>query len=856
MERREFVQGVVAAGAITALGLRAEPAACAPSVKAGTVRLDSGWRFALQDAAGAEAVSFNDATWEAVTLPHTARIESLVTGPPGSPTYQWQGICWYRRTLRVEQRAANDRIWLKFDGAMNVADVWLDGRKIGQHLGGYLPFVIDVSDAVTPGSDHILAVRLDNRDNPITGPKPLEQLDFNMYHGLYRHVHLIRKNALHITDPILADRAGSGGVFVTYPKVTRAAATVTVQTHVRSTDARSRTFRVRATLLTLGGTMVSRVVSAPLTLQAGADTTVKQDINVQSPSRWSPAAPNLYTLKVEVVGNSGIDDVETTRIGIRRFDISPQGFSINGERLFLRGTNRHQEYPYVGYALSDAAQHRDARKIKDAGFDYIRLSHYAHAPAFMDACDELGIVVMNCIPGWQYFGKDPAFTELQYKNSRELMRRDRNHACVIMWEVSLNETGMSPEFIKNTHAIAHEEYPGDQCYTAGWTKGYDVFIQARQHGGCHKEGKDSTCVVSEYGDWEYYAMTAGLNQDAWEKLTPAESNSRQLRWQGERALLQQATNFQEAHNDNRSTVAFADGLWVMYDYNRGYAPDIESSGCMDIFRLPKFSYYFFKSQRPAAERLLNATSGPMVFIASHWTAQSARDIRVFSNCDEVALRLNGRVIARQRPDKGPLTTHLNQPPFTFRGLTFAPGALEAIGYIKGRLAARHSVRTPGQPERLQLSFDMSGKPLVTGAKDVVFCRASLVDAFNTVVPDAWENVAFGVRGPGTIVGMNPLATEAGISTAVLQTSGSVQPLTVYALALIPAKSGLRPVAASAALLGNAAVHEVRTRREGSRTIASLLVSGAEVVTLASDVPKYRVPVSAPPNEQRTPFHSS
>ena len=296
-----------------------------------------------------------------------------------------------------------------------------------------------------------------------------------------------------------------------------------------------------------------------------------------------------------------LSDVESHRIGIRRIAIDEEGFAINGERLFLRGANRHQEHPYIGYALPDAAQYRDARRIKEAGFDYVRLSHYPHSPAFMDACDELGLVVMDCIPGWQYFNPDPAFVELQYRNCRELIRRDRNHPCVVLWEVSLNESAMPPEFVARAHAIAHEEYPGDQCFTAGWTAGYDVFLQARQHGGC-RDGRHRPCVVSEYGDWEYYAMNAGLDQTAWTDLTPAESNSRQLRWQGERALLQQATNFQEAHNDNLGTIAFADGLWVMYDYNRGYAPDVESSGCMDLFRLPKFSYHFFRSQRPPATR--------------------------------------------------------------------------------------------------------------------------------------------------------------------------------------------------------------------------------------------------------------
>ncbi len=436
------------------------------------------------DPPDAQEARLDDSRWERITLPHSARIEALVTGPTGSDEAQWQGICWYRRRLRLEPEAAGREVLLHFEGAMNVADVWLDGERVGRHLGGYLPFVLDLTERVKPGRDHLLAVRLDNRDNPITGPKPLAQLDFNMYHGLYRPVRLIRKDRLSITDPLLADRPASGGIMVTYPRISRDTAMVRVQTHVRNGHPAPRICHVRATLRDPGGAVVVSGVSEELALPPGADADVAQEVEVGAPRLWSPAAPNLYRLDCEVLARGQVVDAESARIGIRRIAVAGNRFDINGERMFLRGANRHQEHPYIGYALSDAAQYRDARRIKEAGFDYVRLSHYPHAPAFMDACDELGLVVMDCIPGWQYFNPDPAFVELQYRNCRELVRRDRNHPCVILWEVSLNESPMPPEFVARCHAIAHEEYPGDQCITAGWMPGYDVLLEARQHAGC------------------------------------------------------------------------------------------------------------------------------------------------------------------------------------------------------------------------------------------------------------------------------------------------------------------------------------------------------------------------------------
>jgi beta-galactosidase len=391
---------------------------------------------------------------------------------------------------------------------------------------------MDISNLGRPGEKNLIAVRLDNRDNRITGPKPLVDLDFNLYGGLYRKAHLTIKDKLHITDPILADKAAGGGVFVTFPHVSKDAATVKVRTHVQNSATSSRAFALRTTLLDGSGKSVVSAESTPEDLAGGAGQKIVQELRVAKPKLWSPNSPTLYRLRSELVEKGKVVDTEETRIGIRRIEITQDGFRINGEKMFLRGANRHQEYPYIGNALSDEAQYRDARKIKEGGFDYLRLSHYPQSPAFLDACDELGIVVMDCLMGWQYFGKDPAFAQLKLRECRDLVRRDRNHPCVILWEVSLNESPMPKSFIAAAHAAAHEEYPGDQCYTCGWARGYDVFLQARQHGGC-KKVTDSPCVVSEYGDWEYFAQNAGLEQEKWNDLRPAQRNSRQLRGAGE-----------------------------------------------------------------------------------------------------------------------------------------------------------------------------------------------------------------------------------------------------------------------------------------------------------------------------------
>lgn len=866
MKRRDFLK-TTAVGGTAALVLRSVPGCTPRRVGPPSLELplDEGWRFHLGDAEGASSAAFDDAAWAPATLPHTARVEALVTGAPGSDTWQWQGTYWYRRTFPLDADAVGKRVFLHFDAAMNVADVWWNGEHLGTHLGGWLPFGFDVTGLARPGEDNVVAVRLDNTDNPLTGPKPLDQLDFNPYHGLYRHARLVLKDPLHVTDPLLVDAPASGGLFVTFPEVSPDVATVRVQVHVRNDDGVERRFHATLTLRGPGGDTAASRASEVVTLASGGERTLVHELRVDRPALWDLDQPNLYRVEVELLSGGGVVDAVATRVGIRHFEISAEGFFLNGERRFLRGTNRHQEYPYVGYALSDAAQWRDAKKIKDAGFDYVRLSHYPHAPAFMDACDELGLVVMDCIPGWQYFDRESeAFAALQLGNCRKMIRRDRNHPCVILWEVSLNESWMTEAFIAASHAAAHEELPVGPCYTCGWTEGYDVFIQARQHGGC-VDVAGRACVVSEYGDWEYYAQNAGLNQGAWADLAPDEANSRQLRAHGERAMLQQATNFQEAHNDNRKTIAFADGLWVMFDYNRGYAPDIESSGCVDLFRVPKLSRWLFRSQRDAGEVLPVAESGPMVFIASWWDARSSTDVRVFSNGDEVELLLNGASLGRRGPDADRISTHLAHPPFTFPVGRFEAGTLEAVAWVEGREAARHAVRTPGSVAALALEHDLEGRGFAQGAKDVAFVRARLVDAEGTTVHAAWENVFFGATGSLELVGANPFSSEAGVASILLQ-GGAGATGVVYALAVVEVEGRARVLSAALGVATAPAAGEIRVTTDGSeptasspayagpleaaeRVRAALFVAGAPVVLADGAAPRFRIPGSTAPRSQ-------
>ena len=690
---------------------------------AATTVFNNGWQF-VKDIDTANAVQLLSAaqakvSWDKVSLPHTQRIE-----PVQKVNQQWQGICFYRKFFTVATADKGKHIALQFDGAMNDADVYLNGKHIAKHLGGYLPFYINISDGLIYGRQNCVLVRLNNQDNPVIPPgKPIKDLDFNYYGGIYRNVWLIVKNKVYINNAVQAGHVAGGGVLVHTGVVDNKTATLLVKTEVNNDFTRQKSVKVKVTLTDKAGKIVASSTSAAQVVNANGFNAITQTVTVTAPQLWSPAHPYLYHMRVQILQNGQPVDEQDIKIGIKTIKFDARGFYLNGQRLEIAGTNRHQEYPYIGYALSDNAQYRDAWKIKDAGFNFVRCSHYPPSPAFLDACDELGILVMDAIPGWQFFG-NKQFQDNSLQNIKDMMRRDRNHAAIILWEASLNETGMSKPYMDTANAIAHREMPFKDVYTTGWIDyAYDVFNPARQHKKApdywKKYNKNKPLLIAEYGDWEYYAQNAGFNQKEYANLNSEERNSRQLRSNGQQRLAQQALNFQEAHNDNKDNPGVGDVNWLMFDYKRGYAADLESSGVMDIFRLPKFSFYFYQSQYgPVADA--GGFGKPMIYIANYWDGLKQKDVKVYSNCDEVELFVNGKSTSMQKPDADAVSRNLKHAPFTFHP-NYTPGKLTAVGYINKKEAVRANVSTPGKPYQILLKADLSGRGLASGKKRLYIC---------------------------------------------------------------------------------------------------------------------------------------
>lgn len=726
-----------------------------------TVSANTDWKFTKLETPNTadeaySKVDFKASNWENVSLPHTANIEPLIVNN------QWQGICWYRKIFTVPVNASKSKVFFDLEAAMNYSKIWINGTLVSEHHGGYLPISLDISKYVKQGADNVVAIRLDNTDNKVTGPKPLKRLDFNMFGGLYRNASFSFKNKVYISNAVLADKVAGGGIFITYPKVSKAESVVHIKTHIINEFAKTKAVQLVNSIYFEGKLIEEN--RQDVNIEANNDGEIIADFKVANANLWSPKNPNLYTLETKVFIDKKEVDRKTTNFGIRAFTFKNEQLYINGEKTFLRGVNRHQEYPFIGYALSDNAQYRDAKKIKEAGFNYIRLSHYPQSPAFMDACDELGLVVIDAIMGWQYYGDNDPFRAYCYRSATELIRRDRNRPSVLAWEVSLNETQMPIPFMEELNRIVHAEYPGKNVYSCGWMNDvYDIYLQARQHRILHPHGlkEGQPYSVSEYGDWEYYSKNAGLNQDNLPNDLRDEKSSRQARADGEVRLLQQAYNLQESHNDNLNTVAYSDSYWVMYDYNRGYHDDIEKSGIMDIFRLPKFGYYFYQSQRDISE-------GVVLELATYWNEDSPTDVKVFSNADEVKLLLNGKEIAIQKPDSDQNTDKLNHPPFTFNVGKYQAGTLKAVGFVNGKEVAECVVKTPLQAKKLKVWIDESGKQAASNQNDVLFLYIAAVDENGTVIPDFSDEVKLNINENIQIINTGKIQAEAGIATALIK----------------------------------------------------------------------------------------
>lgn len=751
--------------------------------------MNPAWRFHKGAVEGAETKEFNDKDWTVVSLPDG--IEYLPTEASGCINYQ--GEVWYRKHFTPDAALKGKKLFLHFEAIMGKSKVFVNGKLLTEHFGGYLPVIADVTDVLDWNGDNVIAVWADNSDDPSYPPgKAQDVLDYTYFGGIYRDCWLIAHNNVFITDPNYENEVAGGGLFVAFGKVSDALAEVQLKIHVRNATKNPFSGRVEYMLLQPDGTEVARL-SDKIQVKAGRATTVSDRMPVKQPMLWTPSTPTLYNLLVRVLDKEGnVIDGYRRRIGIRSIEFKGKdGFYLNGRPYGkpLIGANRHQDFAVVGNAVANSIHWRDAKKLKDVGMEIIRNAHCPQDPAFMDACDELGLFVIVNTPGWQFWNDAPEFAQRVYSDIRNVVRRDRNHPSVWLWEPILNETWYPADFAKNTRDIVDAEYPYPYCYSGSDSeaRGHENFPVYFAHPANMQDASKEIDPTKTYFTREW-----GDNVDDWSSHN---SPSRVARNWGEQPMRVQAqhyacpyypvTSYDVLYKQSPQHVGGC--LWHSFDHQRGYHPDPFYGGLMDVFRQPKYSYYMFMAQRPAVKNDRNAGSGPMVYIAHEMTPFSGKDVTVYSNCDEVRLTFNkgGKTYTYKKDKNRP---GMPSPVITFpvvydfmmdkafsRTQKQDDVYLLAEGLIDGKVVATHKVVPARRPEKILLWMDNEGTDLKADGSDFVTVVAAVADKNGNIKRLNNYNIRFSIEGEGRLLGgpgvlANPVPVKWGTAPVLVQST--------------------------------------------------------------------------------------
>ncbi|MGC8596009.1 MAG: beta-galactosidase GalA [Candidatus Kryptoniota bacterium] len=717
--------------------------------------MDFNWKFHLGDASdprkdfgygtdeifakegvgvGAIRSDFNDSSWESINLPHDWAVylpfvktdDYAVMGhgyKPLGKEYPSTSIGWYRKTFEVPESDFGKRITLKFDGVFRDCMVWLNGNYVGRNLSGYSEFFFDVTNFVNYGGKNVLVVRVDATNY---------EGWFYEGAGIYRHVWLIETPGLHI--PIY-------GTYVRTTSLEGNSAALSLETEISNKDALPKRFILESFIVNEDGTVVTNVSSGEIKLSPYEKRKFIQAIKINSPHLWSPDNPYLYKLVSIVKSSNMVVDRIETNFGIRtlRWD-KDEGFFLNGKRVEIKGTCNHQDFAGVGVAVPDDIQYYRVEKLKEMGSNAIRTSHNPPTPALLDACDKLGMLVMD---ENRLLNSSSEYIS-QFKR---LILRDRNHPSVIIWSIGNEEWGVQDKDIgvriaKTLIRIQKELDPSRVCTFAANdgpaydhavnsvipVRGFNYWLSAidryhSEHPDQPLIGTETASTVSTRGEYSKdttrgYVSDYDVNAPPW----------------GETA--EQWWSFYDARK------FLAGGfVWTGFDY-RGEPtpyrwPDINSHfGIMDMCGFPKNNFYYYKSWWSDRDVL-------HIFPHWNWGGKEGQPVSVwcFSNCDSVELFLNGKSLGTRKMEKD---SHLEWT------VNYEPGKLEAKGWRNGKLLET-KVETTGVPTSIKL-FPYRNSVKDDG-EDAVPIAVSVVDSLGREVPNANNMICFQINGPGKIIGV-------------------------------------------------------------------------------------------------------
>ena len=601
--------------------------------------LNRGWEFTERWNDGFRNGSGTGCT--VVDLPHTVRVTPLNY----FDEQEYQMICGYRKMLALPDLAAGKRIFLFIGAAAHYAEVYLDGERIADHKGGYTEFRVDLSGKLKAGVPSVLSIMVDSRES-LNIPPFGHIIDYMTYGGLYREVRLEIRESSFIDDvfvmPAIPDAITTEGMDAS--RIGQVVFTGTIRSEVSLTGADGMTLRQ---------SVYRRIDEPPLVVQdfriGGSEALTVPDVRL-----WDIESPVLYTLRTELVKGESVVDRVDTRFGFRRSEFRADGYYLNGRKVKLRGLNRHQSYPYVGYAMPRSMQRYDAEILKhELGLNAVRTSHYPQSPHFIGRCDELGLLVFTEIPGWQHIGDDK-WKDVAVRTTEEMVRQYRNHPSIILWGVRINESQDDDPFYTRTNRIAHALDPTRPTGGVRYLKKSHLLEDVYTYNDFLHDGKAPGCaakknvtpdtgkpyLISEYGG-HMYPTKSYDNEEI--RAEHALRHARVLDKVGE-----------------YTDIAGSFG-WCFFDYNThkdfGSGDRICYHGVCDMFRNPKLAAAVYSSQQDN-EPVLEISSD--MNIGEHPASIRSR-LFVFTNADSVRFYKNGILIREYTAGDSPLP-HMPHPP--------------------------------------------------------------------------------------------------------------------------------------------------------------------------------------------------
>lgn len=606
-----------------------------------TVALNRGWEFTERFT---EAFARGEGAFEAVELPHTCR----VTPYDYFDESEYQMICGYRR--RVTAPAGDKRVFLHIGAAGHGAEVFVDGQKLAEHRCGYTAFSVELTEALTPGRESLIAVKVDSRETQDIPPFG-HVIDYMTYGGLYREVSLVIRGRAFIEDVFAMPRTDAG----------RSTGRLKCEITLSGTDD-GAPYTVRQTVTPFGEP--ERIIAQGGAAVGGGHASVTMDCG--RIKLWDIEDPGLYTVKTELLrGGRKVDESET-RFGFRTAEFRAGGFFLNGRKTRLVGLDRHQSWPYIGYAAPRSLQRLDAEILKnELGLNAVRTSHYPQSQHFIDRCDELGLLVFTEIPGWQHIG-GAAWKKQAVQNTEDMVLQYRNHPSIILWGVRINESLDDDEFYKQTNATAHRLDPTRPTSGVRYIKksrlledvyAYNDFSHDGKTPGCEKKKNvtpdmERGYLISEYCGHMFPTKTF-------------DSEEHRL----EHALRHAAVLDAAAAEDD---IAGTFG-WCMADYNThrdfGSGDRICYHGVLDMFRNPKLAAAVYAAGQDDTPVLEVSSS---MDIGEHPAGNRGR-VYIFTNADAVRLYRNGVFIREYTHALSKRYKHLRRPP------------IEITDYVGGQL---------------------------------------------------------------------------------------------------------------------------------------------------------------------------